>query len=245
MTSSYSEEEYLKEKELYTPTPPVEQAPVQEAKPVFPAPFGAKYGNSSVDLSVEANHEAMNKEYKAYWDEKDKDKRNQLGEEFHQKYYGMSLEESREAKRQNMGSMYGSSNPLEVLNNTFQGMAAPGMGLADFFLDAAGTLVPGMNKVDESWDEATKFDNQYYQGIRRISSIVLPSMLFSNVAASKINQVMPHASRFTLPWWKKLTASMAIHGLGDAGILGLSDVGEDDSLTTTISEMFPETFGPI
>jgi len=223
---------------------PTTETPSVDAAPVFPSPFQAKYGNSSVDLSIKDNNDKMLQEYDAYWNEKDEDKRNQLGEEFHQKYYGMSLEEAKEAKRQNMGSMYGSSNPLEVLNNTFQGMATPGMGLADFFLDAAGTLIPGMDRVDDAWDEATKFDNQYYQGIRRISSIVLPSMLFSNVAASKINQVMPHASRFTLPWWKKLTASMAVHGLGDAGILGLSDVGEDDSLTTTISEMFPETFGP-
>ena len=37
---------------------------------------------------------------------------------------------------------------------------------------------------------------------------------------------------------------MGAQGLGDATILGLSDVGEDDTITTTVSEMFPETFGP-
>ena len=37
---------------------------------------------------------------------------------------------------------------------------------------------------------------------------------------------------------------MAAHGLGDATILGLSDVGEDDTLTDTLVQMFPDTFGP-
>ena len=36
---------------------------------------------------------------------------------------------------------------------------------------------------------------------------------------------------------------MAAHGLGTT-ILGLSDVGEDDTLTDTLVQMFPDTFGP-
>ena len=37
---------------------------------------------------------------------------------------------------------------------------------------------------------------------------------------------------------------MATHGLGDAAILGLSDVGEDETLTDTLVQFFPDTFGP-
>ena len=226
------------EEQQVTPTTTV------DTTPVFPAPFKATYGNSSIDLSIKENNDKMLEEYDLYWNEKDKDKRQQLGDEFHQKYYGMSLQEAREAKRQNMGSIYGSSNPLKVLDQKFQGLAAPGLGLADFFVDAAGTMIPGMDRVDDWWDEQTKLDSEWHQQLRRVSSIVLPSLLYSGAADKQLARLLPAAKRFSLPWFRNLAASMAVHGLGDATILGLSDVGEDDTLTTTVSEMFPETFGP-
>ena len=231
-------EEVKEEEQEVTPTTTV------DTTPVFPAPFKATYGNSSVDLSIKENNDKMLEEYDLYWNEKDKDKRQQLGDEFHQKYYGMSLEEARLAKRQNMGSMYGSSNPLKVLNDTFQGLSAPGLGLADFFVDAAGTMIPGVDKVDDWWDEQTKLDSNWHQGLRRVSSIVLPSLLYSQTADKQLAKYLPEAKRWSLPWFRNLAATMTVHGLGDATILGLSDVGEDDTLTTTVSEMFPETFGP-
>ena len=248
MTNLY--EQAQREKQLYTPTTttetetPTDTTETVDAAPVFPAPFKATYGNSSVDLSIKENNDKMLEEYNTYFKEKDRDKRQQLGDEFHQKYYGMSLEEARLAKRQNMGSMYGSSNPLKILDNTFQGLSTPGLGLADFFVDAAGTMIPGMDKVDDWWDEQTKLDSEWHQQLRRVSSIVLPSLLYSQAADKQLTKLLPQAKRFGLKWWGNLSATMAVHGLGDAAILGLSDVGEDDTLTTTVSEMFPETFGP-
>ena len=226
------------EEQEVTPTTTV------DAAPVFAAPFKATYGNSSIDLSIKENNDKMLEEYDLYWNEKDKDKRQQLGDEFHQKYYNMSLQEAREAKRQNMGSIYGSSNPLKILDETFQGLSAPGLGLADFFVDAAGTMIPGMDRVDDWWDEQTKLDSEWHQQLRRVSSIVLPSLLYSGAADKQLARYLPQAKRFSLKWFRNLAATMAVHGLGDATILGLSDVGEDDTLTTTVSEMFPETFGP-
>ena len=198
--------EGVKEKEQeVTPTTTV------DAAPVFPAPFKATYGNSSVDLSIKENNDKMLEEYDAYWNERDKDQRQILGDEFHQKYYGMSLKEAREAKRQNMGSMYGSSNPLKVLDDTFQGLSAPGLGLADFFVDAAGTMIPGMDRVDDWWDEQTKLDSEWHQQLRRVSSIVLPSLLFSKAADTQLTKLLPAAKRFGLKWWGNLSATMAVH----------------------------------
>ena len=44
-----------------------EKQEVTPAKPVFPAPFGYKFGNSSVDLSIEDNHTTMKDEYNTWW----------------------------------------------------------------------------------------------------------------------------------------------------------------------------------
>ena len=118
--------------------------PVKDASPVFAAPFGYKFGNSSVDLDVKKNHDTMRNEYRAWWDLPNSEEKNKLQEEFSQKYYGLSAQEVRENQRQAMAgsSMYGSSNPLKILDNTFQGLSAPGLGTADFVMDAVGTIIP-------------------------------------------------------------------------------------------------------
>ena len=118
------------------------------------------------------------------------------------------------------------------------------MGLFDFVMDAAGTVIPGFNQVDEKYDKATMLDNPTHQAIRRVSSIVLPSVLAGAKIQSGVNAKFAGGQLFSKPWFTKLAATMGAQGLGDATILGLSDVGEDDTITTTVSEMFPETFGP-
>ena len=37
---------------------------------VYPAPFGYKFGHSSVDLSLEENHNIMKDEYDTWWNTK-------------------------------------------------------------------------------------------------------------------------------------------------------------------------------
>ena len=111
-------------------------------------------------------------------------------------------------------------------------------------MDAAGTLIPGFDSIDEKYDQATMLDNPTHQGIRRISSIVLPSILGGSAIQNQLNTKLAGGALFSKPWFTKLSASMAAHGLGDAAILGLSDVGEDDTLTDTLVQFFPDTFGP-
>jgi len=229
------------EEETYVPGQMVEEE--QEAKsaqPVYPAPFGYKFGNSSVDLSMENNHTTMRDEYEAWWNEKG-DERDKLQEEFNQKYFGMSTDLVRQNQRQ---TNLDANNPLKRLDNVFQGLSAPGLGLADFVMDAAGTIVPGFDKVDEKYDQATMLDNPAHQGIRRVSSIVLPSIIGGNAIQGQLNTKLAGGALFSKPWFTKLSASMAAHGLGDAAILGLSDIGEDDTLTDTLVQFFPDTFGP-
>ena len=229
------------EEETYVPGQMVEEEQEAEsAQPVYPAPFGYKFGNSSVDLSMENNHTTMRDEYEAWWNEKG-DERDKLQEEFNQKYFGMSTDLVRQNQRQ---TNLDANNPLKRLDNVFQGLSAPGLGLADFVMDAAGTIVPGFDKVDEKYDQATMLDNPAHQGIRRVSSIVLPSIIGGNAIQGQLNTKLAGGALFSKPWFTKLSASMAAHGLGDAAILGLSDIGEDDTLTDTLVQFFPDTFGP-
>ena len=230
------------EDETYVPGQMVEddqETTTRTAQPVFPAPFGYSFGNSSVDLSIEDNHTTMKDEYEAWWNEKGEE-RDKLQEQFNQKYFGMSTQEVRDNKRNNA---IDANNPLKRLDNIFQGLSAPGLGLADFVMDAAGTIIPGFNKVDEKYDQVTMLDNPTHQAIRRVSSIVLPSILGGNAIQNQLNTKLAGGALFSKPWFTKLSATMAAHGLGDAAILGLSDVGEDDTLTDTLVQMFPDTFG--
>ena len=230
------------EEEKYVPGAAVKrEQEAKSAQPVYPAPFGYKFGNSSVDLSIEDNHTTMTDEYEAWWNEKG-DERDRLQEEFNQKYFGMSTDLVRQAKRQN--NMNANNPALKRLDGVFQGLSAPGLGLADFVMDAAGTLIPGFDSIDEKYDQATMLDNPTHQGIRRISSIVLPSILGGSAIQNQLNTKLAGGALFSKPWFTKLSASMAAHGLGDAAILGLSDVGEDDTLTDTLVQFFPDTFGP-
>ncbi len=229
------------EEETYVPGQMVEEEQTTKpAKPVYPAPFGYKFGNSSVDLSMEDNHTTMKNEYNTWWNQKGEE-RDKLQEKFNQKYFGMSTDEVRQNERQ---SSFDANNPIKRLDKVFQGLSAPGLGLADFVMDAAGTLVPGFDKVDEKYDQATMLDNPAHQGLRRISSIVLPSIIGGSAIQNQLNTKLAGGALFSKPWFTKLSASMAAHGLGDAAILGLSDVGEDDTMTDTLVQFFPDTFGP-
>ena len=119
------------EEETYVPGEMVEEE--QEAKaaqPVYPAPFGYMFGNSSVDLSIEDNHTTMKDEYETWWNKKG-DERDRLQEEFNQKYFGMSTDEVRQNKRKNA---IDANNPIKRIDNVFQGLSAPGIVTGKLFL---------------------------------------------------------------------------------------------------------------
>ena len=229
------------------------------AEPVFPSPFNSKIGNSTVDLSDKANNEAMLKEYDNWWDfgqqkgflgmnylTKDEEtlaERNKMRDEWYQKYHGMPYEEYKKGVDANTDT-----NALKIigkrLDNNFQGLSAPGLGLVDFGMDAAGTLIPGFDKIDEKYDKATMLDNPVHQMVRRVSSIVLPTILGGGYASAAVNAKLAGGALFTKPWFTKLAANLMSQVGVDATVLALSDIGEEDTITTELSNMFPETFGP-
>ena len=226
---------------------PDEQEPTsKDANPVFAAHFGYKFGNSSVDLNIKQNHDTMKSEYDDWWNLPSGTEKDERQEKFNQKYFGMSTQEVRDNKRQVSAntSLYGSSNPLKILDNVFQGLSAPGLGTADFVMDAAGTLIPGMDKVDDAWDNATMLDNPTHQAIRRISSLVIPGILGGNMLQGGLNAKFAGGALLSKPWFAKLLATGTSHGVMDMGITYLNDISEEQTMTDDLSQMFPKTFGP-
>ena len=183
------------------PYPDEEQLETKDGKPVFAAPFGYTFGNSSVDLNVKENHDTMKDEYNAYWNLPRGQEKDTAQEAFNQKYFGMSTEEVRANQRQiNLDA----NNPLKKLDSTFQSLLPYGLGTADFVMDAAGTLIPGMDKVDDWWDKKTKLDSPTNQAIRRLSSLVIPGILGGNVVQGSLNAKFAGGALLSKPWFQKL-----------------------------------------
>ena len=105
-----NEEETLEGLDFMAPEEP--EPTSKDANPVFAAPFGYKFGNSSVDLNIKQNHDTMKSEYDNWWNLPSGEEKDKRQEEFNQKYFGMSTQDVRAAKREvsKNTSLYGSSN---------------------------------------------------------------------------------------------------------------------------------------
>ena len=224
----------------------------------FPAAFGSKIGNSTVDLSIPANQEQMKTDYDEYFHfgskrgflgipytaEEFKPERDKLAEKFYQKYHGMSKEEYEAARQEQFrktGGFYpGANNPAESMKNNFEGLSVPGLAWADFFMDAAGTVVPGMDKVDDRWDEATKLDNPLFQNTRRVLSVVLPAIKGGQMTSAGLGA----AGVNNYPWVAKWLTRIGAYSLADGVVALLSDTSEDHNAAKTVSDLVPGLFGP-
>ncbi len=213
----------------------------------FAPPFKSRYGRSSVDLSIPGNNELMLEEYNNWWHLKGNDpQRDILREAFNQKYYGMSTEEERQARRNNMTTMYGYSPNLkgwaDQMKNNFQALSLGGLAWSDFIFDVGGTLGgPLGDAIDNRWDKATQLDNKTYQEIRKILSVVLPSIRTGRFTETALQ----NAGIRNMPWLQKALTRLGAWSLEGAVIGGLSDTSEDPyNLSRTMAELIPGAFGP-
>lgn len=159
----------------------------------------------------------------------------------HQKYIDDPNIEFRDGKpyykNKGSGFIYGGGNPnlAEDVGDTGQrimeGLSAPGMGLIDFGLDVVGNI-PGLEGIDDAWDEKTKFKNEEFNVLRDIGNVVLPNLL-------AVGPIAGATSAITNP----ITRGLARAGLSigtDVGVAQFSDVSErDDNLMRTVDDMFP------
>ena len=238
------EEKLEEQKELGTPEKPSEipyrfddpEAPKIEAQQRYTSPFGGQIGSSSVDLTQEGANDIMLEEYNNYWKRPFEDpQREGLQEAFYQKYYGMGWEEFNEEKRD---YIWEQNNPLDRLKGHYDSLSTPGLAYVDFASDALGSLIPGFDKVDERWDEASKFDNPVRQQVREILSVVLPAIHSGKFLAAKLSG-LPRS----MPWAQKALIGTGAFGVQEAAIIGLSDQGEEHNALRVLADALPGVFG--
>ena len=220
----------------------------------FAAPFNSSIGKSSVNLEVKGNGDKMLEEYDNWWkmglnwgvvSEDAKPERNQLRDEWYQKYHGMSYEQFKaEEDALPKKTMYGHEASLkgfgDHLDNVFQGLSAPGLGTADFVMDAVGLLGDPGDYLDDKWDEATKLDSPTHQAIREVSSVVIPSI----ITGGATNSILARAGINKLPFLAKHLTRLGAWTLESQVIAGISDTSEDDNAARVVSDMLPDLFGP-
>ena len=234
---------------------------VEPTKGSFPAPFRSKIGNSTIDLSDPKNEKVMKDEYDEWWnygkkrgllgipytDKSFKPERDNLKNKWYQKYHGMGLDEyntAKEAYNKEHGGFYGTGTgwqgAVKQVDKNFQGLSVPGLAWADFAMDAAGTLVPGMGKIDDRWDEATRLDDPVFQATRRVLSVVLPAIKGGQLTHAGLSK----AGVQNYPFLAKHLTRLGAYGLADGTVALLSDTSEDDNAVKVVADLMPGLFGP-
>ena len=217
----------------------------------FASPFNSQIGKSSVDLSIAGNNDKMLEEYNNWWNlglswgrvaEDKKEERSRLRDDWYQKYYGMSYEDYNTNKPK--VTMYGNEANLkgfgDQLDQVFQGLSAPGLGTADFVMDAVGLLGKPGDYLDDKWDQLTKLDSPTNQAIREVSSIVIPSI----ITGGATNSLLAKTGVDKLPWFMKHLTRLGAWTLESQFIAGISDTSEDHNAAKVVSDLVPDLFGP-
>ena len=126
-----------------------------------------------------------------------------------------------------------------IIQQTFDVLAAPGQGVNDWFVDTLN-LIPGLNLK-----KRTKFENQSVQTAREISSVVLPSIFITKglgsglgaaASASKIKFFNDPAVKFL---------GMAALDMGvSAGVDYAVEINQyDDNFFGAVKRAFPKELG--
>ena len=201
----------------------------------FPGP---KPGSTSeVDLNIPENKAIYDQDYNEWWNMDPRDpQRDLLKNVFYQKYYGKTLDQIKEDNLKN-GGFYPGANNLLNFQNTLQGLSVPGMAYADFFMDAVGML-PGAAALDNFWDRQTRLENPVHQNVRRVLSVVLPSIHSGRFTSTQLSKLPA-----TMPRYHKIAATLGAWGIESSIIAGISDTSEDQNLAGVMAESFPGVFG--
>ena len=231
-----------------TTTPPAGQFPGQ----------GGEGTTSRVDLSDKDNEAQMWVEYNNWKDigkssnprlslittgsiwEKDEAltaQREAAKKAWYLKYYGMTpwqydqLDGKRKEKYDNYSA--------QGLNDTFRNLADIGAGsTTDWIMDYIGVL-PGMAGLDNWYDKRTRSKTGMMQGVRKMLSIVVPSILSGGKVQQQLGKLPAD-----MPKYQKRLVAMGAYSAQEAAVIGLSDVGEDENALRALNDFFPGVFGP-
>ena len=105
----------------------------------------------------------------------------------------------------------------------------------DVPMDIVGKI-PGLQKLDESWDEATKFENETTQGIRRAASVIIPNIIAARYFGKKLDATQ-------LVGIQKAIANIGGNALMSSAIMGVSDYGETENNSfRALADALPDVF---
>ena len=126
-----------------------------------------------------------------------------------------------------------------IVQQAFDALAAPGQGVNDWFVDTIN-LIPGVELR-----KAPKFQNDVTQGLREVSSVVLPTVFLTKGMGSGL-QTAATASRvkmFNDPFLKFVAPKLLGAGVGAGVDYAVEFNQTDDNLSGTLKKAFPSQFG--
>ena len=115
-------------------------------------------------------------------------------------------------------------------------LMAPGMGYIDFAMDAVGE-VPGLGKIDDAWDEMTKFKDPAAQELRSVASVILPNIHLGGMLGSGVSVFGGQNALARAAWG--ISGRVA----ADVAITGISDYSERDEGLANALDGALEYFG--
>ncbi len=132
------------------------------------------------------------------------------------------------------------SEQVEETNQSVkERLSAPGQGLVDFGMDLVG-MVPGLGKLDDAYDEATKFQDPVATNIRRLSTVIVPTLMGVGAATRGIDTVSKLNLALKGREFPRLLTGLAKIGATaavDVGVTYISDTSEDgDTLTRQLDD---------
>ena len=215
--------------------------------------LAAEGGTTEIETPPSDANNAMHSERQKWQSMPPSPERDALEDQWYRTYWGKTLEQVREEEVvkgkepwysgigdfSGGGFMYHPKGPGHFYSGPFrERMSAAGTGAVGAATNIIGSI-PGLKFIDNAWDNATKFDDPFAQGLKQISEVVIPSMYGTNLIAAKL----PGMTAGMGPLSKFLTGS-GLFAAMEGGILLTSDYSTDDNLPTLASKYIPGLFGP-
>ena len=126
-----------------------------------------------------------------------------------------------------------------IVQQAFDVLASPGTGINDWFVDSINMLTGAELR------KAPKFQNDVTQGLREVSSVVLPTVFLTKGIGSGL-QTAATASRvkmFNDPFLKFVAPKLLGAGVGAGVDYAVEFNQTDDNLSGTLKKAFPSQFG--
>mgnify|MGYP003132744603 CR=1 FL=1 len=191
-------------------------------------------GKSSIDLSDSANEKQMWNEYHNFRKMDRGWNRDNLESTWFDKYFGLSKEDYDQQRKAQMKPGFLPAG--QRAQNLMENFNLPAQAMADFVFDVVGN-VPGLARVDDIYDDVSKYDDPTKQRIRNVLSVVLPSIWGGAAVGGKV-------AAMKAPAVQKALVGTGLFAAEEAAVIGLSDQGDEDNLFRTMADFFPDTFGP-